>query len=124
MATLLGILVLIAPLAGITALMLVTGRRQALRHHEIGRQIALTDALHARLGAAVAPVVEWRHRTWRVALAVPFERPAVVAAVLVTIDECFGRARYEIVLSRQAPAVLTSDTPRRTALGQESLSWT
>lgn len=124
MATLLSVLVLIAPLAGIIALMAVIRWRQALRHQAIGRQISLTDALHARLGAAVAPVVERRHRAWRIAVAVPFERPVVVAAVLATIDECFGRTRHEVVLSRQAPAVPTSHTPRRTALGRESLSWT
>lgn len=124
MTTLLGMLVLIAPIAGLTALLLLAERRQARCRDEVGRQIALTDALHARLGAAVAPVVERRRRAWRVAVAVPFERPAVVATVLSTIDEVFGRAHYEVVLSRQAPAIATSPTPRRPALGRESLSWT
>jgi hypothetical protein len=124
MTTVLGILIVLAPMAGLTALLLLAERRQGRRRDEVGRQIALTDALHARLGAAVAPVVERRHRAWRVAVAVPFERPAVVATVLSTIDEVFGRARYDVVLSRQAPAVAASSTPRRPALGRESLSWT
>lgn len=124
MATLLGILVFTAPFAGVTALLLLAERREARRRDEVGRQIALTDALHARLGAAVAPVVGRRHRAWRVAVAVPFERPAVVATVLTTIDEVFGRTRYEIVLSRQTPAVPTSHPSPRATLGRESLSWT
>jgi hypothetical protein len=124
MATFLGILLFLAPIAGLVALLMLTERRQARRRDAVGRQIALTDALHARLGAAVAPVVSSRHHGWRVAVAVPLERPAVVAAVLSTIDEVFGRARYEVVLSRQAPAVPTSHAPRRSALGRERLSWT
>ena len=94
-------------------------RRQA----EVLRQIALTDALHARLGALVAPVVRRRHRAWQVAVAVPFERPAVVATVLATVHEMFGQDRYEVVLSRQAPAARCACT----AAGRgrkESLSWT
>ena len=124
MATLLGILVLVAPIAGVAGLLLLAERRQRWRRDEVGRQIALTDRLHARLGAAVAPVVARRHRGWRVAVAVPFERPAVVAVVLATIDEVFGGARYEIALSRQTPAAPTTRTAPRARLGRESLSWT
>ncbi len=124
MATLLGILVFTVPITGVAALLLLAERRQARRCEEVGRQIALTDALHARLGAAVAPVVGRRRHGWRVAVAVPFERPAVVAAVLAIIDEVFGRARYEIVLSRQTPAVPTSRPSPRATLRRESLSWT
>jgi hypothetical protein len=124
MATLLAIVVVTAPIVGLTVLLLLAERRQARRRDEIGRQIALTDALHARLGAAVAPVVGWRRHAWQVAVAVPFERPALVATVLATIDEVFGRARYEVVLSRQTPAVPTSRPSPRPTLGRESLSWT
>lgn len=124
MATLVGILILAAPIAAVAALLLLLERRQARRRDEVGRQIALTDVLHARLGAAVAPVVGRRGQAWRVAVAVPFERPTVVATVLATIDEVFGQARYEVVLSRQPPAVPMPRSPRRAALGQESLSWT
>lgn len=124
MATLMGILVLATFLGAVAGLLLLAERRQTRRRDEVDRQIALTDALHARLGAAVAPVVERSGRRWRVAVAVPFERPAVVATVLTTIDEAFVRARYEVVLSRQAPAVPAPGRARRAALGQESLSWT
>jgi hypothetical protein len=59
-----------------------------------------------------------------VAVAVPLERPEVVATVLTAANEVLGRARYEVVLSRQAPAVPAAQAPRRPAVGRESLSWT
>jgi hypothetical protein len=124
MATLVGILVFATLLGTLAALLLLAERRRQRRHDEIARQVALTDALHARLGALVAPVVRWRRRAWEVAVAVPFERPEVVAAVLATAGEVFERARYEVVLSRQAPAVPMPHAPRRATLGRESLSWT
>ena len=123
MATLVGVLIVVAPLATLAAVLVLAERRRQRRRAEIVRQIALTDALHARLGALVAPVVRWRHRAWQVAVAVPFERPAVVAAVLAAVDEMFGRARYEVVLSRQAPAAPAPPAPRWAAVGRESLSW-
>jgi hypothetical protein len=124
MATLMGILMLAAPFAAVAALLFLAERRQQRRRDEILRQVALTDALHARLGALVAPVVRWRRRAWRVAVAVPFERPAVMAAVLATAADVFDQAPYEVVLSRQAPAVPIPRAPRRAELGRESLSWT
>lgn len=124
MATLVGVLMFMAPIAALAGFLFLAERRQGRRRDEILRQIALTDALHARLGALVAPVVRWRQRAWQVAVAVPFEEPAVVATVLGTVAELFGRVRYEVVLSRQAPAVPMSRAPRRAALGRESLSWT
>jgi len=124
MATLVAVLILAAPIAALAALMWLTARRQARRQAEILRQIALTDALHARLGALLAPVVRWRHRAWQVAVAVPFERPEIVASVLAAADQVLGLARYEVVLSRQTPAAPAVRTARRTTLGRESLSWT
>ena len=124
MATFLGVLILTAPLIVLIALVRLAEWRQQRRQAEVRRQIALTDALHARLGALVAPVVRWRHRAWQVAVAVPFERPAIVAAVVATVQEVFGRGRYEVVLSRQAPAAPLPQAPRRAAVGRQSLSWT
>jgi uncharacterized membrane protein len=123
MATLAGLVLFAAPIGVLVALLMVSERWQAHRRDEVLRQIALTDALHARLGAVVAPVVRWRQRAWRVTVAVPFERPAVVATVLATAAEVFGQTRYEIALSRQTPAVPMPHPPRRATLGQESLSW-
>jgi hypothetical protein len=124
MATLVGVLILAAPIIALAALIMLIERRRQRRQAEVLRQIALTDALHARVGAVVAPVVQWRHRAWHVAVAVPFERTAVVTAVLATVQELFGRVRYEVVLSRQAAAAPLPRTPRPAALGRESLSWT
>ena len=124
MATLVAVLILAAPIAALAALMWLTARRQARRQAEILRQIALTDVLHARLGALLAPVVRWRHRAWQVAVTVPFERPEVVGTVLTAADQVLGGARYEVVLSRQTPAAPAVRAARRTTLGRESLSWT
>jgi hypothetical protein len=123
MATLLGVVILVAPFGAIAVMTWLLDRRQARRHREIARQVALTDALHARFGAVVAPVVRRRHHGWRVELAVPFERPEVVAAVLAAADELFGRAGYELVVSRQASAASRPRVTRPAALGKESLSW-
>jgi hypothetical protein len=124
MATLVGILLAIAPFAALAALVLFTEQRHRRRHAEVARQIALTDALHARLGALVAPVVRRRGRAWQVAVAVPYERPAVVTSVLDTVEELFGRGGYEVVLSRQAPVTSAPAAPRPAGLRRESLSWT
>jgi hypothetical protein len=123
MATLVGVLVLAAPFVTLAALLLVIERRQRRRTDEIRRQIALTDALHARLGALVAPVVRRRLRAWQVRVAVPVERPGVMGVVLEVVDQTFERGAYEVVLRRQAsPARSRSSRPAR--VGGESLSWT
>ena len=124
MAMLVAVLIFAAPFTVLAALVTLIQRRHQRRQAEVLRQIALTDALHARLGAVVAPVVRWRHRAWQVAVAVPFERPAIVAAVLTTVQEMFGRVRYEVVLNQQAPAAPLPHAPRPAAVGRESLSWT
>ena len=124
MAMLVGVLMLAVPLAALAALAMLIERRGQRRQAEILRQIALTDALHARLGALVAPVVRRRHRAWQVAVAVPFERPAIIATVLATVHEMFGQVRYEVALNRQAPAASPAHAPRPAAVGRELLSWT
>jgi hypothetical protein len=125
MTTLLGVLMLAAPVLALIALAALVDRRRARRDAAVTRQIAVTDALHRRFGAIVAPVVRPRGRGWwEIAVAVPFERPAVVAGVLTSVDEVFGRAPYEVVLQRQAPPTAAPPSRRRAPLGKESLSWT
>ena len=124
MATLLGVLLLAVPVLALVALATLVDRRRARRHAAVTRQIVLTDALHGRLGAVVAPVVRRRGRSWQITVAVPFERPAVVAAVLATTDELFGRAPYEMVLQRQTTSAPAPRARRPAPLGKESLSWT
>jgi hypothetical protein len=105
METLLGVALLGAPFVLTGSLLALVNRRERRRQADVIQQIALTDAIHARLGASVAPVVRRRGKRWQVAIAVPLERPAVVATVLAVVEEVFARpepAAYEVVLSRQS----------------------
>jgi hypothetical protein len=122
MATLVAVLILIAPFAALAAAMTLLEHRGERRRAEIRRQVALTDALHARLGAMVAPIVRRRGAAWHVAVAVPFERPSVVTEVLETAGIQFAGARYEVVLSQQAP--FGSRAASAGPALRESLSWT
>jgi hypothetical protein len=124
METLVGILVLAIPVAILVTLFKGLDRREKRRGLEIARQIALTDAIHARLGAVAAPVVRLGRTGWRIAVAVPFERPAVADAVLATVHDAFGAGNYEVVLSRQTLAAPAAKATRAVAHGEESLSWT
>ncbi len=107
---LLGIVITAAPLAAVLAWLAWASRRERLRGEVVARQIALTDAVHERLGAVVAPVVRRRRGGWQVRIAVPFERPAVTEALLAIALEAFAPLSHdprsvEIVLTRQsAPA--------------------
>ena len=86
--------------------------------------IAIVVALFARLGAVAAPVVRRGRSGWRIAVAVPFERPAVVDGVLASVHQEFGRAAdYTVVLSRQTPPAPSAKASRAVAHGKESLSW-
>ena len=67
----------------IGAPILLVGWLRSRRQETIQRQIALTDAIDARLGPIVSPVVTkplWG--PWRVRIAMPFTRPAPVGRIL------------------------------------------
>jgi hypothetical protein len=90
--------------AGLLALAAWRGERALAR---TARQTRLADALAEAVGPIVAPVVTRRFRTWRIAIPVPFGRPAVVARVLAVVDRTLrrlGSDRYEIVLTPQEAA--------------------
>ena len=123
METVIGLTFALSPLALTVALLLAVERRHRRVESDVARQIALTDALHARLGALVAPVVRQRHGVWRVSVAVPVEQPRIVGAVLAIVDEMFGRAAYELRLSRQVPVAPRAATLRPARAGR-ALSWT
>ena len=123
MQTVIGLIFAMSPLVLAVALLLAVERRHHHRESEVARQIALTDALHARLGALVAPVVRRRHGVWRVSIAVPVEQPRIVGALLAIVDEVFGRAAYELRLSRQAPVAPRTAT-LRPPRAERALSWT
>jgi len=124
METLVGILVLATPMALLLTLTARLDHSRLRRRLEIAQQIALTDAIHAQLGAVAAPVVRRKREGWRVAVAVPFERPAVVDAVLESVQQEFGRSDITIVLSRQTLPAPAAKASRAVPHGGESLSWT
>jgi len=112
METLVGILVLVTTGRDRGRALRSVDRRERRHGLEIQRQIALTDAIHdaaRRRRGARSPA---RRRGWRIGVAVPFERPAVVDAVLASVHQEFGRAAdFHVVLSRQtlpAPAAKAS----------------
>jgi hypothetical protein len=85
--------------------MLVTDWVRARRQEMVARQIALTDALDARLGALVAPVVtKPLFGQWEVRIDAPSQWSAVQCEVLAVIDEVFSRvdgatpSAYRVVL--------------------------
>jgi hypothetical protein len=107
------VLVLIATLAFIA--IQLASRTQRARVDAVRRQIALTDAIHAELGAVVAPTVRRRlGGRWQLLIPVPFDRPETVRRVIEVAYAAFGRSEgaepepFELVLSPQAKPV-----PRR-----------
>ena len=108
MTTLVGIFVIVAiPLVAVSALLRLVERRQDRRDLQRDQQIMLTDAIHWELGAVAAPVVQrLRGGGWRVSMAVPIDRPAVVTAILRVTARHFAAqnaaGRLEIVLRPSA----------------------
>ena len=104
MTTLIAMLVIVAiPFVAVSALLRLAERRQNRRDLQLDQQIMITDAIHWELGAVAAPVVSRRPGGgWRVSMAVPIDRPAVVAALLrVTVLHFAAEKaaeRLEIVL--------------------------
>ena len=127
MLTVLAVMIALVPFAALIAALAWTNRRERLRRDVHARQVALTDSIHERLGAVAAPVVRRRRRAWQVRIAVPFERPALIEALLAIVMESFGgsdreRRSFEIVLTRRV------DTPAPKPAGaagarKESPSW-
>jgi len=91
------------PFLVVSALLRLVERLQDRRDLQRDQQIMLTDAIHWELGAVAAPVVSRRPGGgWRVSMAVPIDRPAVVAALLRVTERHFAAEkaaeRLEIVL--------------------------
>jgi hypothetical protein len=122
------LLVAAAPFAIVFGLLAWAGRRERLRSDVQACQVALTDAVHARLGAVVAPLVRRRWRGWQVRLAVPFDRPAMTIAVLRVVLEVFapregGQRSLEVILTRQR-GVLGPRPVRARDIREGVPSWT
>ncbi len=134
MSTLLALFFAALPIVLLVAILRSVDAAQGRRAAEIAHQIRLTDALHARLGALLAPVVtKPRGRPWQVAVMVELERLDVVRELLaVAGDEFTSRdprraEAFEIVLSPRetlrAPASRPAAAAARRA-EMEVASWT
>jgi hypothetical protein len=106
--TLFGLLLALTPFVLLAVLLRVAERLQQRRLECYVRQIELTDAIHRELGAVAAPTVRRRRDgRWLISMTVPFDRPAVVAAILRVTDQMFGSdgaagdASYAVVLARR-----------------------
>jgi hypothetical protein len=88
--TLIAVLVALVPVVAMLALFAWASRRGRRQADVRARQIALTDAIHERLGAVVAPLVHRGRRGWQVHIAVPFEHRATMDAVLAVVREVFA----------------------------------
>jgi len=124
------LLVALSPIALLVAALWLSNWRQRTQLAEIARQIAVTDAIHAMLGAVVSPAVR---RTlwggWRLTIPVPLDRPDMVTQVVEAAYGAFSPSersrpgRFEIVLTQQERPV-----PRRAPVlvpaRGESVSWT
>jgi hypothetical protein len=124
-------LVVLLPVAFVVALLKIVTWRQQWRLAEIARQIAVTDAIHAELGAVVAPTVRRLWNGWRLAIPVPFDDLGTVTRVVESASRAFDAAerptpgRFELVLSPQERPIRH---PARAAAAArptrgESVSW-
>ena len=108
------LIVLLVPAAGLVAVLLAVEARQRAHADVVARQIMLTDAVHAELGAFVSPVVEKRaFRPWRVIFTLPESRVRDMARLMAITDRVMGRQvspdEVHIVFTR------STHTPRTAA---------
>jgi hypothetical protein len=119
--TLSAVLVALVPIVAMLTLLAWASRRERRQADVRARQIALTDAIHERLGAVAAPVVRRSRRGWQVHIAVPFEHRATTDAVLASVREAFapgvGEAgALEIIFTRQIAPDSTAELGHDTEL--------
>ncbi len=109
----------VLPIVAVVALLELAEWSARRRRAAIARQIVLTDAIAAELGAIVAPVVRkplWG--PWEVRIAVPFARPTTIGQVLSIAHRVFAFAermsagRYRIVLTPQEEPLHHRQPPR------------
>lgn len=98
-----GVVLASLPVIGVFAILAFATWRDRRREEARSRQIEVTDAIHRRLGAVVAPTVAPRAwGPWRLTIPVPFERPEVVASVVDIAHGALATARpTDIVLTPQ-----------------------
>jgi hypothetical protein len=125
----LSLLVALSPFGLLVAALRLASWRQRVRLAEIARQIAVTDTIHAALGAVVSPVVRRTLRGgWRLTIPVPLDRPDTVMQVVDAACGAFtsaeaSPARFAIVLTPQERP-MQCRAPRLVPARGESVSWT
>jgi hypothetical protein len=103
------VVVLVTPVLVIAALARLVEAHRNARARVLARQIRLTDAVHAELGAIVAPVVEKpAFRPWRVIFAMRGVRASDVNRLVSITDRVLAAdvdsaGSFQIVFTRPAP---------------------
>lgn len=102
-----GFILALSPLVAVVALLELARWRERRIESAVTRQIALTDAIAAELGAVVAPVVSRPVRgPWRVRMALPVSQAGTTSRILAITHRVLARAcasGYELVLTPQVP---------------------
>jgi hypothetical protein len=115
-AAALGTLAAASPILVVAGLLAAGAWRDRRRRARIARQVRLIDALGAELGLVVAPrVSKPLGRPWRVDVAVPVGRPAVVGRIVAITHDALtesGPTPYRLVL-RPAASSGATGTPAR-----------
>jgi hypothetical protein len=92
-----------SPILVVIGLLVLAAWRDRRRRAVVARQIRLTEAIEAEVGAIVAPVVSKPlGRPWRVAIRVPVGRPATVSRIVAIAHDTLsgiGAGPYELVLT-------------------------
>lgn len=84
------------PFLAVWALLDLSRRVQRRREERVGRQIALTDAIHRELGAAAAPeVTRSLTGTWTVSMSLPLHREGMVGVITRLTQDVFRRLDRE-----------------------------
>ena len=106
-----GFLMAAAPFAAIVAAVMLVERRDRRRRDAIARQIALTNAIHERFGAIVAPTVEHGFRDrWQIVIPVPISRTDIAPALLALAEQAVPPAArrspktFRVIFTPQAEA--------------------
>lgn len=96
------LVVLVVPVTVLIGLLRLATALERRRAQVVARQIALTDAIHAELGAVVAPIVRrGRRGRWIGVLALPPRHPEI--GRMVGIAQAMLGPAAEIVLVAQEP---------------------
>ncbi len=99
----LGLVLALSPLLTAASLLAAAEWRDRRRATALARQVRLTDALAAELGAVVAPVVRRPLAgPWRVEIRVPVSRPGLVSRIVAITEETLREldvTRYALVLT-------------------------